>query len=195
TPQYQGDYPDFIFNNLYLGIVPLALLAILPFSPKRRDNFWFGASLFWFLWIAGVHFLPWRILPDALLDKLEPSKSIFLFVFCAFTALGEGIERQFQTASKKSWVRKWAWALAVAWVLDVLLVPSRIIQTIPDPYRDPGVRAVAARTAQLIGEGRLVSLKESGRTRAGSALPEEPFLESGYGLAPNTNIVFGIKSA
>ncbi len=194
TAEYQGDYPDFIFNNLYLGIVPLGILLALPFSKKRQGNFWFWATLFLFLWPAGTHFFPLRVLPDALLDKLEPSKSLFLFVFCAFTAIGLGLDRHFRTVSKKNWVWKGSWVLGGLWLLDLILVPMRVIQTIPDPYRDPGVQAAAAQTRQLTGDGRLVSLKESGRTH-GTGNREEPFLESGYALAPNTNVVFGLKSA
>ncbi|HTC19881.1 MAG TPA: hypothetical protein VK859_03480, partial [bacterium] len=88
---YKGDYPDFIFNNLYLGVVPLALFIGLFLSPKSRNLFWRGASLFWFFWLPGSHFFVWKIFPNIWMDRLEPAKAAFLFVFCAFTALAVGM--------------------------------------------------------------------------------------------------------
>ncbi|HUO57017.1 MAG TPA: hypothetical protein VMV05_02470 [bacterium] len=204
---YKGDYPDFIFNNFYLGIVPLGLLVLFFFSKKSGGFFWKAWVLFWFLWPAGEHFFPWRIVPLNLLDRLEPAKSVFLFVFCAFTALALGLGEHFDRSSHKKifWkgsialpgsARGWAWALGVLWFLDVLLVPFRVVQTVPDPYRDPKILQTAARAKALVGQGRVLSLKEEGKIYspntegiAGS------MAETAAQLTPNTNTVLGLRGA
>ncbi len=193
---YKGDYPDFIFNNLYLGLVPLAIFIALFFSPKSKNSFWRGMALFWFFWLPGIHFFVWKILPGAWMDRLEPAKAAFLFVFCAFTALAVGLSEQFQFASRKNKIWKWAWVAGALWILDILLIPCRVIQTVPDPYRNEEVRQSAERAKGIVGEGRLVSLKE-----AGQGYPEwdgsvsDSFKTTAEELVPNTNMVWGLKSA
>lgn len=46
TQSYWGDYPNFIFGNLYLGLVPLGLL-LLGFWPKGGRGEDFGVSRHW----------------------------------------------------------------------------------------------------------------------------------------------------
>lgn len=193
---YKGDYPDFIFNNLYLGLVPLALFIALFFSAKSKNSFWKGASLFWFFWLPGIHFFVWKIFPSSWMDRLEPAKAAFLFVFCAFTALVVGLSEQFQSASRKNKIWKWAWVAGALWILDVLLVPCRVIQTVPDPYRNEAVRQSASRAKEMMGEGRLASLKEAGKFYPeGDGSISDSFNTIAEELVPNTNIVWGLKSA
>ncbi len=130
------------------------------------------------------------------MDRLEPAKAAFLFVFCAFTVLATGLTGQFQLSSKKNKIWKWAWVAGGLWLLDILLVPCRVIQTVPDPYRNDQVRQSAQRAKEMTGEGRLASLKEAGKfypegdgTLAGS------FEATARELVPNTNVVWGLNSA
>lgn len=193
---YQGDYPDFIFNNLYLGLVPLAIFITLFFSPKSKNSFWKGTSLFWFFWLPGIHFFIWKLLPNTWMDRLEPAKAAFLFVFCAFTALVVGLSEQFQSASRKNKIWKWVWVAGAFWILDILLVPCRIIQTVPDPFRNQEVRQSALRAKEEMGEGRLVSLKEPGKVYPlGNGSLSDSFKMTAEELVPNTNVVWGLKSA
>jgi hypothetical protein len=193
---YKGDYPDFIFNNLYLGMVPLGIFIALFFSPKSKNSFWKGAALFLFFWLPGIHFFVWKILPGTWMDRLEPAKAAFLFVFCAFTALVVGLSEQFQSASRKNKIWKWAWITGALWILDILLVPCRVIQTVPDPYRNEEVRQSAQRAKEMTGEGRLVSLKEAGKFYpAGDGSISDSFRTAAEELVPNTNTVWGLKSA
>jgi hypothetical protein len=207
TGGYKGDYPDFIFNNLYLGLVPLILFAGLFFSAKSRDFFWKGSSLFWFIWLPGIHFFLWKILPNHWMDRLEPAKAAFLFVFCAFTALAVGITEWSQSSHRKNktWdgstrfirlPRGWAWVLGGLWALDILFVPSRVIQTVSDPFQDGEVRQSASRAGQLTGEGRMVSLRTEGKiypTTGGTI--SDSIRETAMELVPNTNAVWGLRSA
>ena len=204
---YKGDYPDFIFNNFYLGIIPLGLLALSFFSRKSGDFFWKSGTIFWLFWPAGIHFFPWRVLPANLLDRLEPAKTVFLFVFCAFTALAIGLGEHFSRSSSKKifWggnlalpgsARSWAWVLGALWLADVLWVPARVVKTVPDPYRDPQVVQSAARAKELAGEGRILSLREEGKIYSPDVRGVSGSMnETAAQLVPNTNTVFGVKGA
>src|SRR5665213_1007809 len=71
TPDYKGDYPNYIFGNFYLGLAPLFVLAWSFREQKGKLNFWQKSLLFWFLFPMGCHFLLWHFIPNALWDKLE----------------------------------------------------------------------------------------------------------------------------
>ena len=195
TEGYKGNYPAFIFNNFYLGLVPLGLLVYSFFSPRQKGFFWKGSALFWFLWPAGRHFLPWEIL-GSWTDRLEPAKAVFLFTFCAFSALALGWGQQMSSYPRKSWVWTWTWVLGATWLVDILFVPCRVVPTVPDPYRDPQVKQAASRALELSGDKRIASLREAGKifpqeggTLAGSVM------ETAAQLVPNTNVVWGLRSA
>src|SRR5581483_3668371 len=99
-------------------------------------------------------------------------------------------------SSRKSWVWKGSWILGVLWFLDILSIPTRLIQTVPDPYRNTEVRNAAARAGQLIGTERMVSLKEEGRLYpAENGSLSGSVLEAADELVPNTNVVWGLRSA
>lgn len=196
TAGYKGDYPNFIFNNLYLGLVPLGLFLWSFFSAQSRDDFWKRSALFWLLWLAGIHFFLWRILPGGLLDKLEPSKASFLFLFCAFTATALFLRDKIEFTSRKNHLWTWAWILGVLWMADIAAVPYRVIQTVPDPFRDSEVMGAAEKAKRLAGEGRMVSLREENQfypPHVGSFA--DSLKETAKVLIPNTNVIWGIRSA
>ena len=197
TTSYQGDYPNFIFNNLYFGLVPLTLFlwSLVSFR-KFQDVFWKVSALFWFFWLMGIHFWPWLILPDRLLDVVEPAKASFLFLFCVLTSLGLSIQEKMENSSMKNPIRKWAWVLGAVWFLDALLVPSRVISVVPDPYRDAEVIQRAKVAKQLTENGRMVSLRNQNQYYSPSVRTlADSFKESTEVLIPNINAVWGIKSA
>jgi hypothetical protein len=196
TTGYRGDYPAYIFNNFYLGLVPLGFFIWSFFSAKSRDAFWKSAALFWLLWPAGTHFILWKVLPGSWLDRLEPAKAAFLFIFCAFTALGLFLQQETDLTSKKNWFQRGAWLWGLLWILDLLLIPFRVIHVIPDPYRDPQVLQTVMKAKQMTGEGREVSLRDSKQYYSASVNNlTDSFNETAQDLIPNTNVVFGLKSA
>ncbi len=194
TRNYRGDYSNFIFNNLYLGVIPLAwFLWDFLFARHQRQLFWKGSALFWICWMAGTHFIPWRILPEKWLEVLEPSKSSFLFIFCALTSIGLTLDRKLPPSRLKS---KWVWVAGVIWLLDVLGVPGRVIHPVPDPYRDKTVVQSASKIRDLTGGGRMVSLREAGKEYpAETSSFADSFRETAKAMAPNTNVVEGVRSA
>lgn len=195
TEGYQGDYPSYLFDNLYLGLVPLGIWVWSFFSPYSKDRFWKFAALFWPFWFTGIHFPLWRIFPEKILDHLETTKACFLFVFCAFTAIALSLQEKTNATPKKSGYWKWAWLGGALWAIDLLFVPARVILTVQDPYQNPEIRQAASKAQALTGEGRLASLREAGKIypAAGGNI-EESILETAGQLVPNTNVVWGLKS-
>ncbi len=197
TPGYQGDYPSYIFDNLYLGLVPLGVWAGSFFSPYSKDRFWKFAALALPFWFVGINFPLWRVLPEKWMDHLEPTKACFLFVFSAFTAIALSLKEKAEASPRKSRYWTWAWLGGALWVADLLLVPCRVVQTVEDPYQTPQVEQAAQKAQSLAGEGRLVSLREAGRffQPADGGNMEEAVRETAEQLTPNTNVVWGLKSA
>jgi hypothetical protein len=197
TITYHGDYPNFIFNNLYFGLVPLGLfLWTILFFRRHGNVFWKVSALFWLLWLAGIHFWPWRLLPSRLVDVLEPAKASFLFLFCACTAVALGIREKMENSSARNPVRQWAWVLGALWLLDVLLIPGRIIRVVPDPYRNGEVVQNAKLAKGMTEKGRLVSLRSQNQYYSAQVNTlADSFKESARVLIPNINAVFGVKSA
>jgi len=196
TENYRGDYGNFIFGNFYLGWIPLAILICGLWKAKGKLDFWQKGLLFWLFFPLGSHFLFWSFLPDSLLDKLEVSKSSFLFVFCAMTALGLYLNQVFQKRSKKSWIQKNVLVFTVLWILDLILVPFRIVHPVLDPYQNPQVQTFAKKIKQMTGDGRLVSLRAQDQPYSSSVTDYAgSFLESAERLTQNTNVVWGIASA
>jgi hypothetical protein len=196
TADYRGDYANYIFGNFYLGLVPLFILFCGFWREKGKLNFWQKGLLFWLLFPLGCHFLFWHFLPNTLLDKLEVSKSSFLFVFCSITALGIYLNQNSSKRFKKSWIQRFARVFIVLWILDLVLVPFRIVHPVPDPYQNSEVKNFAEKIKQKAGEGRLVSLRGEDQVYS-SAVTDYAgsFRQTAERLTQNTNVVWGIKSA
>jgi hypothetical protein len=196
TADYQGDYANYIFGNFYLGLAPLLILAFSFWKGKGKLNFWQRSVLLWLFFPLGCHFLPWHILPNALLDKLEVSKSSFLFIFCSITALGIYLNQPSLKNAKKSLIQRFSRVFIALWVLDLVLVPFRIVHPVPDPYQNNEVKSFAEKVKQMAGEGRLVSLR-AGDKAYSSAVTDYAgsFQQTAERLTQNTNVVWGIKSA
>jgi len=193
---YKGDYPNYIFGNFYLGLVPLFLLVWSFREQKGKLNFWQKSVLFWFLFPLGSNFLLWGVFPVSLWDKLEVSKASFLFVFCAITALGFYLNQPSPKNLKKNWTQKFAWVFVALWLLDLILVPFRIVHPVPDPYQNREIKVMAGRIKLMAGEGRLVSLRGEEQIYSSSVTDANgSFQQTAERLTQNTNVVWGIQSA
>ena len=117
-------------------------------------------------------------------------------MFCSITALGIYLNQLSPKNSQRSWILRFAWVFIALWVLDLVLVPFRIVHPVPDPYQSAEVKAVAGRVKQLAGEGRLVSLKAEGQNYTSAVTNYSgSFQQTAERLTQNTNVVWGIKSA
>ena len=199
TQGYWGDYPNFIFGNLYLGLVPLGLF-LLGFWPKgeKGGRFWSLSALVVVVWMAGVYFPLWKLLPQRWLETFEPTKAAFLFIFCALTAAGKAWEHPIIHHRGSETQRKavlLVWVLGVLWLVDALAVPYRVLHLVADPYRNPRVYQAAAGVKALAGEGRMVSFRNQGRFYSPKVHDfEGSFLETAMTFRPNTQVIWGISS-
>jgi hypothetical protein len=204
TQSYWGDYPNFIFGNLYLGLAPLGLL-LLGFGAggKKGGKFWSFCALAVVVWMAGVYFPLWKLLPQRFLETFEPTKAAFLFVFCALTAAGKtwtGLkEKQIFYREDAKTRRKtpfWIWVLGVLWLMDALAVPYRVLHLVEDPYRNPQVAQAAEGVKRLAGGSRLVSLRSQEKLYSTNVHDlESSMMETATTLRPNTQEVWGIPSS
>jgi hypothetical protein len=197
TLGYQGDYPDYIFNNFYLGLVPLGLWAAGFYLDRGKGNrFWKVSAPLCLLWTAGGNFFLWGLLPAKLLGILDPAKSAFLFIFCAFTFIGRWVGPRLDKLTLKNKIPIWVCLLGVIWFLEIWVTPFRMLHVIQDPYRDPRMIQAAALVKRSVGEGRMIGLH---RSDLADSDPKADFsqsiLDRFLGMPPNSNAVWGIRSA
>ncbi|HVM31983.1 MAG TPA: hypothetical protein VMU88_02545, partial [bacterium] len=197
TAGYRGDYPDFIFNNFYLGLAPLGLW-LLGWRAKigKGEAFWKWSGLAVLIWTAGAHSPLGLLLPAKFFGILDPAKAAFLFVFCAFAFLGSWLQPRLDGLARHKPFPRWVSLLALLWLLEAWLSPWRVLLVIPDPYRDAGMIKAAELVRQDLGEGRMVSLHRDDLPASDpSAGPGRSILDRFLGLPPNSNAVWGIRSA
>ncbi len=207
TQGYWGDYPNFIFGNLYLGCVPLVLfLWGFRFGAKGVERFWNLSALVVVVWMEGVYFPPLKLLPQRLFEIFEPTKAAFLFVFSALTAVGKTNIDMFSRSPKtrgesiskeKILFRRngFIWAMGFLWMVDVLGVPYRVLHLVPDPYRNPQVAQAAEGVKNLANGGRILALRNQ-RSLYSPNVHDfgSSFLETSMTFRPNTQVIWGIPS-
>lgn len=198
SASYQGLFANGIFN-LYFGLVPLGLLVLSVLLARRLKNtFWIFAALAWLLWMAGPHFPLWRWLPLGLLQWLEPSKAVGLFLFCAVTTTA--LSFQSFLGTKPSFPFKTAMVVLVSliWALDLFRLPFQLLHPIDDPYRQPGFSEAANKIKKTLAEGRLLSLRSTDERAFTGSLPEALEYQAKHAMETyqtNSNAVWGLRSA
>ncbi len=198
SASYQGPFANGIFN-LYFGLVPLAVLLVhIPLIPRMKKPFWILAALAWLLWMAGPHFPLWRFFPLGLLQWLEPSKAVGLFLFCAVTAVAFSLRSYLREKPASLAKRVAILLLSLVWVLDLFRLPSLLLHPIEDPYRQTGVGEKADKIRAVAGDRRLLSLRTSGEMDFTGASPDalgHNALLSVDSFLANSNAVWGLRSA
>jgi hypothetical protein len=193
---YRGDYNNFIFGNFYLGLVPLLVLIWSCVKNIVKLNFWQKSLILCLFLPLGAHFVIWRFLPDSWWDKLEVSKSSFLFIFCGFTALGIFLSQTVSKIPKRSRLHRFAWIFILVWMVDLILIPFRVVHLIPNPFQNTEVKNFAEKIKTMTGDGRVVSLRFQDQVYSSAVTDlSSSFNETAKHLVQNTNVVWGIKSA
>lgn len=196
TASYRGDYGNFIFGNFYLGIVPLMILIGAFWQGGIRSDLWRKGLVLFILLPLGAHFFLWRIFPERWLDHLEISKTSFLFPFCALTAAALWANETMKNKSRSKWMRTYGWIVAAVWILDIALVPFRIVHSVPDPYQDANVKKSVERVKELAGDGRILSVRDEEAVYSSSVTDYAgSFRETAERMTQNTNVVWGVPSA
>jgi hypothetical protein len=184
--------------NLYCGLIPLLvlILSILkpPFKAKTREIFWLLATLGFLLWMAGSFFPPWRFLPENLLEKAEPSKSVLLMVFCLSTLSCLGLSRFFQERPKAHPLL--ILLLVLFWTADIAFIPYRLIHPVPNPFLNPQMADRGGRLGMDLKGGRMLSLSLPGQFQFnGKDSAESSVLQPAESFLANVNEYWGLRSA
>ncbi len=192
TDSYKGSFANAPFN-LYLGLVPLALLA-WRLIRRNLSLFWTFSTLFFFLWLAGYHLIIWRWLPRPLLEFLEPSKAVGLFIFCVVTSIAS--QKGPFSLPKRTTLAPWPAFVVALWLLDIILVPFRLHHPMPDPFHSAELEQEASSIRDLLPAGRLLSLHPAGEMAfPGDQALERSFERPVHTFLPNSNMAFGLRSA
>ena len=194
--QYRGSPSNFAFN-LYIGLVPLAVLAAGCFffwKKNRSFRFWTASFVFLLLWLSGGHFPFWNLLPRPFLEALEPSKAVPLLAFCASTAAAMPFSA-FQ-GERRSAFKGLLWGtVGLLWTLDVLHIPFRVVHPVPDPYQTAEWKAQAPRMNGLASQGRLLSLSVAPQVFSGEGALEDSLERPVEEFLADSNAVAGVPSA
>ena len=149
---------------MYFGLIPLlAWVYCLLAQGRQGKRFWGIATGVWLCWLMGAHFPLWKMIPEALLETLNPSKAVGIFIFAACTSAGFALTDFF----RDRWSERKRWAvcgcIGLIWLLDILLIPFRVVHPVPDPFQKPQNQNEASRIQAACGGQRLVSLHSKGR--------------------------------
>ena len=159
---YWGTTANFVFNS-YFGVIPFFIVVWIWLSLfiKRfsKNLFWKITSLVLLPWMAGSHFFVFKIIPEKILEELEPSKAVCLFTFAAATAAA----LQFQSwldQSEKYLAFYGLTALSFLWFFDISAVPFQIIHPIPNLFQQTAMNEKASQIKQIVRGKRILSLTQ-----------------------------------
>jgi hypothetical protein len=197
SADYQGTTTNFVFNS-YFGLMPLFIMVwswLALFVKKSSKNlFWKITSLVLLLWMTGSHFFVFKIIPEKILEGLEPSKAICLFTFAAATAAA----LQFQTwldQSRKHLAFYGLTALSLLWFFDISAVPFQIIHPIPNLFQQTAMNEKASQIKQIVRDKRILSLiQENQLAFTGPDRLEKSVEEPASYFLSNSNGAWKIRS-
>jgi hypothetical protein len=162
SADYQGATANFVFN-LYFGVVPLLISVWCWFSfflkNVQKNLFWKIISLVLFLWMAGSHFFILKIIPEKILETLEPSKAVCLFVFSAATVAAMEFQVWLDHCRKLS-IFCGLTALSLLWFFDILAVPFQLIHPVPNLYLQTEMTEKASQIKKIVQDKRVLSLTQ-----------------------------------
>jgi hypothetical protein len=197
STDYQGTTANFVFN-LYFGVIAFLIWVwgcVSLFLKKIPQNyFWKIASLTLWLWMAGSHFFIFKVIPENILELLEPSKAVSLFIFSASTVAAI----QFQawlTQCRKTLTFYGLTALSLLWVFDILAVPFQLLHPIPNLFQQTEMSEKAGQIKQIVQNKRILSLStESQLAFTGPDRLEKSIEEPASYFLSNSNGAWKIRS-
>jgi len=194
---YPAAVPNWVFGNLYLGLIPFFLWIAAFFkrsTPEEQNRFWAWTALL-ILFAMGVLNFPISKGPFlSVIQLLNPSKAVCVFVFASLTAAALSLNSFFQNASVSS-KKNWAWVIALLILLNVFWTPIRLLHLVANPYEDTGWKASVGQVHGLAGVHRILSLKtDSPRFNPGDFY-EKSSLGPILSFLPNTNMVSDTRAA
>ena len=195
----RDDYPaavsNWVFGDLYLGLIPLLLWISAFFrqsSPKKQNRFWTWAALFILLTMGCLNFPIPKVI--SVLELMNPSKAVCVFVFAALTSAALSLNSFFQKASgsKKTY---WVWVIALLIVVNIFWTPTRLLHLVANPYEDPQYQISVSQVRLMAGPHRILSLKADSLHYDLNGFYEKSSQGPILSFLPNTNMVSNIRSA
>ena len=200
TMSYLGVTANSCFM-MYFGLIPL-LAWVIGFFLKNipGHRFWGIGAGVWLLWLMGTRFPIFKILPESLMETLNPSKAVGIFLFAACSSAGFTLTRFFRDRWDEKVRARIYWVVCLLWLLDVLLIPVRVVHPVPDPFQKAEIKDWAAKVKVACGAQRVVSLHSKQKeVFYGQGSDAKVFEEAADGwandLLNNSNAVWGIRSA
>jgi hypothetical protein len=197
SADYRETTANFVFN-LYFGAIALLIWAyscFSIFSKKTPQKFWRITSLISLVWMAGSHFFIFKIIPEKILELLEPSKAVSLFIFAAATVAAA----QFQAwlaECRKSLTFYGLTALSVFWLFDILAVPFQLIHPVPNLFQQTEMTEKASQIKRIVRDKRILSLtRENQLAFTGPDRIEKSVEEPASYFLANSNGAWKIRSA
>jgi len=203
---YGGQYVNANFNP-YFGLIPLTafgmglLMVGQNIFKKRKKNesflpFWAYASLFWLLWLAGRHGWIGDLIPLRVLEFIEPSKAVGLFIFSVVTFSSRILHSFFGQYSRRKWTLPLVGLLAFLWMADLFSVPVHFLHPLPDPFHNPTVQSEVHEIKSFLSGNRILTFYAPNRWNfSGPDAFNQACQTRVQWLLPNSNAVWDIRSA
>ncbi|SRR5579871_1258353 len=196
---YKSDPSNSLFGNLYFGFLPCVLWILSLFAGRKGGSFWKWTGGVLMAWMAGPSLSVSNLISEDLLNFLDPSKALGLFVFAACAAACLFLADLFRSGRLPGRHGFGIKLLAALWLLDLLVLPYRLTYRIPDPYLDPSVQRQVETIRRETGGERLLALGTPAQmTLQGGEIDEglqarmsRIFVD---GFLPNTTMVWGLRT-
>jgi hypothetical protein len=194
---YPAAMINWVFGDLYLGLIPLILWLSTFFrwnSVKKQNRFWAGAALLVLFMMTSLNFPIFKGMSLSILELINPSKAVCVFVFAALTSAALSLQSFFQDASRPK-KTPWVWVTALFIVTNVFWTPIRLLHLVANPYESRQYEDSANEVRLLAGSHRILSLKTGSLRYNLSDFYETSSMDPILSFLPNTNMVSHVRSA
>jgi len=194
---YPGAAANWIFGDLYLGLIPLILWIstfLRPRSQEKQNWFWAWTALLILFIMACLNFPIAKGPLLSILELINPSKAVCIFIFAALTSAALSLNSFFQNASgsKKS---PWVWMIALFIAVNCFWTPARLLHLVANPYENTQYKTSAGQVNLAVGLHRILSLKTNSFRFEFNGFYEKSSIGPILSFLPNTNMVSNIRSA
>ncbi len=191
---YPAAVPNWVFGDLYLGLIPLFFWISAFFKRKKQNQFWAWAALLILVIMAVLNFTGTKGNLFSILALMNPSKAVCIFIFAALTSSALSLNSFFKNPYGSKRVPS-VWMIALLIVVNIFWTPARLLHLVANPYGDPQYQTNVNQVRLLSGPHRILSLKADTLHFALNGFYEKSSLEPILSFLPNTNMVSNIRSA